>query len=112
MLTIAWLNSLPLQEGAVGIAGRYGTPAASDYYIDHHQPSAVTGQCWNWYSYIPKDDAQPLKMYTRIDGLWPDETYCLYTMFKGSRGGWSQPTEVQCLTASWDSSWGAPASPH
>jgi hypothetical protein len=110
-LSVAWMNPVPLQEGVVAIAGRYGAQVASDYYIDHTQPSASPGECWNWYSYIPKDDSEPLKVQTSIDGLWPNERYCFYTAFKTSAGAWSRPSEIKCLTSTWNSSWGTPAYP-
>lgn len=107
-LTLTWINAVPVTRGAVAMQGVYGTGDPTDYFIDHSEPAAATGECWNWYHYVPGDDAQPKKVYIRVYGLWPEQRYCFYTVYRISTG-YSKPSPVICQTATWDPAWGKPA---
>jgi hypothetical protein len=107
-LTLTWINPQPITESAVAIAGVYGQADTNDGFIDHSEPAAATGECWNWYHYGPRDDAQPETVRLRINGLWPGQQYCFYTMYRISTG-YSKPTEIRCETAMWKPEWGTPA---
>ncbi|PZS17596.1 MAG: hypothetical protein DLM57_08035 [Pseudonocardiales bacterium] len=107
-LTLTWINAVPVTQGAVAMQGVYGAGDPIDYFIDHSEPAAATGECWNWYHYVPGDDAQPKKVYIRVYGLWPEQQYCFYTVYRIS-GGYSRPSPIMCQTATWKSAWGKPA---
>lgn len=107
-LTLTWINPSPVYQSAIAIEGVYGQADPNDYFIDHQEPAAATGECWNWYHYGPRDDAQPDVVHLQVKGLWPDQQYCFYTAFRTDKG-YSQPTVVRCETAAWKSDWGMPA---
>ena len=108
---IAWINPSDLQAGAIAISGVYGIPASGDGWIDYSQPSGSCGECWNWYSYAARNDAQPETVSLVITGLWPKQKYCFYDMYKTTAGGWSKPSSVACAVASWQKEWGIPKTP-
>ncbi|UOZ10197.1 hypothetical protein [Amycolatopsis sp. WQ 127309] len=107
-LTVSWVNPTPLTQAAIAIEGVYGTNESGDDYIDHRQPAAAPGQCWNWYHFATRDDAQPAKVHFRVSALWPGQTYCFYTSFRIDTG-YSKPTDIRCEKASWKPEWGKPA---
>lgn len=107
----AWINKSDLQEVSVAVSGVYGVPSTGDGWIDHSQPAGSSGQCWNWYSYGSRDDAQPETVALVITGLWPKQKYCFFNMYKTTAGGWSQPSTIACKVAPWQQSWGTPQSP-
>lgn len=107
-LALAWVNPVEVAQSAVAIEGVYGQADATDYYIDHKQPSAATGECWNWYHYEPRNDAQPKVVRIEVDGLWPEQQYCIYTVFR-TNVGYSKPTPITCQLAPWKAAWGKPA---
>lgn len=104
-LALAWVNPVDVTQSAIAIEGVYGRADVTDYFIDHHQPSAATGECWNWYHYEPRNDAQPKVVRIEVDGLWPEQQYCLYTVFRIS-SGYSKPTPIVCQVAPWKTTWG------
>lgn len=108
---VAWQNRSDLSSSAIAVRGLYGERAKSDERIDHREPSASSGQCWNWYTYGARNDEQPQTVDILVPGLWPDQTYCFYNMFKLVGSGWSKPTRIECLKTPWKESWGMPASP-
>lgn len=107
-LTLSWINRVPISQSAVAIQGVYGEGDTTDYFIDHKEPAATTGECWNWYHYTPRDDAQPKEVYVRVEGLWPGQRYCLYTAFR-TNNGYSKPSAIFCRTATWKPGWGMPS---
>lgn len=107
-LTLTWINPVPIAQSAVAIEGVYGQADPNDYFIDHQEPAAGTGECWNWYHYGPRDDAQPDVVHLQVSGLWPDQQYCFYTAFRTDKG-YSEPTAIRCETATWKPEWGVPA---
>jgi hypothetical protein len=107
-LTLTWINSVPITQSAVAIEGVYGQADPNDYFIDHQEPAAGTGECWNWYHYGPREDAQPDVVRLQVSGLWPDQQYCFYTAFRIDTG-YSEPTAIRCETATWKAEWGKPA---
>ncbi|HEX3784269.1 MAG TPA: hypothetical protein VHX38_31815 [Pseudonocardiaceae bacterium] len=107
-LTLTWINQVPVTQSAVGIEGVYGQADPNDGFIDHTQPAAATGECWNWYHFGPRDDAQPETVRLQVSGLWPEQQYCFYTVFRIDTG-YSKPTAIRCLTATWKPEWGTPA---
>ena len=108
---IAWINPSDMQESAIAISGVYGVPNSSDGWIDHTQPAGSSGQCWNWYSYGARNDAQPKTVALVLTGLWPKQKYCFWNMYKTTDGGWSKPSKETCKVAAWNQSWGVPKSP-
>jgi hypothetical protein len=96
---LAWINPSDLQEGAIAMSGVYGVPSSSDGWVDQSQPSGSSGQCWNWYAYAARDDAQPETVSLVITGLWAKQKYCFYDMYKTTGGGWSKPSAVACKVA-------------
>ena len=107
-LTLTWINSSPVYQSAVAIEGVYGQSNPNDDFIDHKQPAATTGECWNWYHFGPRDDAQPETVRLRVSGLWAKQQYCFYTAFRTDKG-YSMPTTTRCETATWQSTWATPA---
>jgi hypothetical protein len=107
-LSLTWINPVPISQSAVAIQGVYGQADPGDDFIDKEQPAAATGECWNWYHFGPRDDAQPETVRLRVNGLWPKQQYCFYTVFRIDKG-YSRPTAIRCETATWQSTWGAPA---
>lgn len=107
-LSLTWINPVPLSQSAVAMQGVYGQADPTDDFIDHEEPAAATGACWNWYHFGPRDDAQPETVRLRIIGLWPEQQYCFYTVFRIDQG-YSKPTTIRCETATWNSEWGTPA---
>jgi hypothetical protein len=107
-LTLAWINPQPITKSSVAIEGVYGQVGPNDEFIDHRQPAATTGECWNWYHYETRDDAQPETVRLQVNGLWPEQQYCFYTAFRTDKG-YSKPTTIRCETATWKSTWGEPA---
>jgi hypothetical protein len=107
-LTLTWINPSPVYQSAVAIEGVYGQVDPGDYFIDHTEPAAATGECWNWYHYGIRDDAQPKTVELRVSELWPGQQYCFYTSFR-TAAGYSKPTEIRCATATWRPEWGTPA---
>lgn len=108
---LAWINPADLQDVAVGMSGVYGTKSSGDGWIDHSQPAGSSGECWNWYAYAARDDAQPETVALVVGGLWPKQKYCFYDMYKIVGGGWSKPSGITCKVANWQESWGTPLSP-
>lgn len=107
-LTLTWINTVAVTQAAVAIEGVYGEADPTDYFVDHSEPAAATGECWNWYHYVAGDDAQPKKVYLRIYGLWPQQRYCFYTVYRIT-SGYSKPSAISCEEATWRSDWGKPA---
>jgi hypothetical protein len=107
-LSLTWINPVPISQSAIVIQGVYGQPGLHDDFIDQQQPAAATGECWNWYHFEPRDDAQPETVRLRVSGLWPEQRYCFYTVFRIDQG-YSKPTTIHCETATWKSEWGTPA---
>jgi hypothetical protein len=106
---MAWQNAVPVQKAGVAVSGHYGEPDPSDDFIDHTEPGAASGQCWDWYHYAVSDDAQPRTIRVTVKGLWPGQNYCFYASYKDADGNWSRPTDIFCQNATWDKSWGTPA---
>lgn len=106
-LALAWVNPVEVTQAAVAVEGVYGEVDRTDRYIDHQQPSATTGECWNWYHYEPRDDSQPKVVRMDVDGLWAGQQYCFYTVFRISTG-YSKPTQIFCRVAPWKKAWGTP----
>lgn len=109
-LSLTWINPVPVSQSAVAIQGMYGQADPVDNFIDHQQPAAATGECWNWYHFGSRDDAQPTTVQLRVSGLWPSQQYCFYTVFRIDTG-YSKPTTIRCETATWKPEWGVPAQP-
>ncbi|GHF63798.1 hypothetical protein FHX82_003108 [Amycolatopsis bartoniae] len=107
-LTLTWINEVPVAQSAVAVQGVYGQADPADNFIDHEQPAAASGECWNWYHFGPRDDAQPKTVRLRVGALWPQQQYCFYTAFR-TDAGYSKPTGIRCATATWKPEWGAPA---
>jgi hypothetical protein len=107
-LTLTWINPSPVFLGAVAVQGVYGQSEPADNFIDHQQPAAASGECWNWYHFAPRDDAQPKTVRLRVSALWPEQQYCFYTAFRTDKG-YSKPTPIRCQTATWKPEWGSPA---
>ncbi|NEA56393.1 hypothetical protein G3I60_20145 [Streptomyces sp. SID13666] len=107
-LTLTWINPIPIHQSAVALQGVYGQAVPNDDFIDHKQPAAATGECWNWYHFGPRDDAQPKTVRLRVSGLWPEQQYCFYTEFRTDKG-YSKPTTIRCVRTTWKSEWGTPA---
>lgn len=107
-LTLTWINPSPISQSAIAIEGVYGQADPNDYFIDHQEPAAGTGGCWNWYHYGPRNDGQPESVRLQVTALWPYQQYCFYTVFRDETG-YSKPTTVRCEVATWKSTWGAPA---
>lgn len=108
---VAWINPSDLQEVSIAMSGVYGAPASADGWVDHAQPAGSSGECWNWYAYGARNDAQPETVSLVITGLWPKQKYCYYNMYKIPGGGWSRPSAITCDTAPWVEGWGVPRSP-
>jgi hypothetical protein len=109
-LTLTWINPIPIHQSAIAMEGVYGQADPNDDFIDHTQPAAATGECWNWYHFGPRDYAQPRIVRLSVDELWPGQRYCFYTEFR-TETGYSKPTAIRCETATWKPSWGKPARP-
>ncbi|MFC1414362.1 hypothetical protein ACEZCY_34935 [Streptacidiphilus sp. N1-12] len=107
-LTLTWINPSPVYQSAIAIEGVYGQTGSNDGFIDHKEPAAATGECWNWYHYGTRDDAQPETVRIQVSGLWPEQQYCFYTVFRTDKG-YSKPTAIRCDTATWKPGWGVPA---
>jgi hypothetical protein len=111
-LSLTWINPVPIAQSAVAVQGVYGRADPADDFIDHREPAAGTGDCWNWYHFGTRDDAQPTTVRLRVSGLWPKQRYCFYTVYRTTKG-YSKPTAIRCETAPWESQWGTPAqAPH
>jgi hypothetical protein len=86
----------------------YGQYDTDDQFIDHKQPAAAAGECWNWYHFGVRDDSQPKTVRLRVSQLWPGQRYCFYTSFRISTG-YSKPSVIRCEIARWKAEWGLPA---
>jgi hypothetical protein len=106
---LAWQNPVGVSKWVVAVSGHYGALDPSDDHVDHTEPAAASGQCWDWYHQGPSDDAQPKTVRASVQGLWPEQRYCFYVAYKDSSGGWSKPSSIFCQAATWQSSWGTPA---
>ncbi len=111
-VAFSWLNDVDVYRAAVAVSGVYGHPNPGDDFVAHAQSSATTGDCWNWYSSIPRMAAQPNSIHTSIDGLWANQEYCFYATYQAtSKSSWSRPTEIKCFTTTWRPKWGIPEYP-
>ena len=111
-VAFSWLNDVDIYRATVAISEFYGYPNTGDDFIAHAQPSAAAGECWNWYSSIPRMAAQPNSVHTTIDGLWPNQKYCFFAAYQASGEiEWSVPTDIVCFTTTWKSNWGSPEYP-
>lgn len=111
-VTFSWLNEVGVYRAAVAISGVYGHPNPGDDFVVHAQPAATTGDCWNWYSYIPRKPAQPNSLNTVVDGLWANQEYCFYASYqKSEKSDWSQPSDIECFITTWKPKWGIPEYP-
>lgn len=107
-LNLTWINSVAVSQTAVAVQGVYGEVDPTDFFIDHTEPKASPGGCWNWYHYNPRDDAAPKTVDIQVKGLWPDQQYCFYIVYQVN-GGYSKPSPVYCQVAMWEPGWGDPA---
>jgi hypothetical protein len=107
-LNLTWINSVAVSQTAVAVQGVYGEVDQTDFFIDHTEPKASSGGCWNWYHYNPRDDAAPKTVDIQVKGLWPDQQYCFFIAYQVN-GVYSKPSPVYCQVATWEPGWGKPA---
>lgn len=111
-ISFGWLHDTGVYRAAIAVSGVYGHSSSGDTFVAHAQRDASTGDCWNWYSMIHRNAAQPESIQTVVDGLWGNQQYCFYATYQAnSTSEWSQPTQIECFETTWRSKWGTPEYP-